>query len=253
MTTRACNAGLDSDLKGARYSVEHWTFESVRLSMQEYLKLNDILIKSIATGGANTAMLSDAAIAWLEAELQLNSWQSKDFPSLFGDHLGDANFQKVKSIFAKRRETALKPQHYLALLLDPRPRVRAFVAQHGLIGSADNKDLGNTPAIQEAFKHLDFIAKNVVIKQDNKVLPPAAATKVLQTQLLVFLNVRFNRMCLLWNVSVFAIASVHLHASVQPHASVQLQKLRLNVAHAGALFAAAIQARHHRSGHRERP
>jgi hypothetical protein len=128
-------------------------------------------------------------MAWLDGELQLQKWQCSDFPILFSNALGEANFFKLKALFAKRKGDALKSQHLLALLTDPRPKARKFVQRHGLVGSGEGKDLGNTPAIAEATKHLQFIAKHVPIHQDGKQLDEQAATKVLKTQLLVFLEV----------------------------------------------------------------
>jgi hypothetical protein len=169
--------------------------------LQEYLKHNKKLLDAIVLIGANAAGLSDLAMAWLDAEVQLYDWEASDFPCLFEGPLTDANFMSVKALFAKRKNDALRPKHFLALLTDPRTKASKLVEQHRLIGSGDTKDLGNTPAIAEAVKHLQFIAMHVPIHQDGKLLDEKAAAKVMQVQLLVYLEVHLLRSLLLSTAS----------------------------------------------------
>jgi hypothetical protein len=106
--------------------------------MQEYLKLNKKLLNAIVLIGANAAGLSDLAMAWLDAEGQLYDWEASDF--LFEGPLADANFMSVKALFAKRKNDALRPQHFLALLTDPRHRARKSTSI-GSLAAATRKTL----------------------------------------------------------------------------------------------------------------
>jgi hypothetical protein len=99
--------------------------------------------------------------------------------------MGCNALDRVKALAHKRMENGLKSHHYLALLLDPRPQMRAFVEEHQLKGSGEDSNLGNTEAIRKAISSLQEMS--IAIKWTGA----GDVSKVLKAQLLVYLEVCF--------------------------------------------------------------
>jgi hypothetical protein len=68
------------------------------------------------------------------------------------------------TLCTKRATDGLQEPLYLALLLDPRPSMVAFVLKQDLLGDADNLTLGNSKAISAAKRAIMQIAEGVQIE-----------------------------------------------------------------------------------------
>jgi hypothetical protein len=130
--------------------------------MQEYMQLNQPLLSFIVKMGSDSACLSDAARSWLEIEEQFVGLSPEDISRLSMTPSGDVAL--LLTLCTKRVADGLKDPLYLALLLDPRPSMVAFVHKQGLLGDADNFTLGNTEAISAAKRAIMHIAEGVPIE-----------------------------------------------------------------------------------------
>jgi hypothetical protein len=75
---------------------------------------------------------------------------------------------QVQASVAKRADDGLTVAHYLALFLDPRPSMRAFVHHSGLLGSAADKILGSTEALNNARAALKSMSAAVHVTGKSK-------------------------------------------------------------------------------------
>jgi hypothetical protein len=87
-----------------------------------------------------------------------------------------------------RIKGGLTKWHYLALLLDPRPKMRKIAQE--LVGNAADNNLGNTAFIHQANAAIDEIASVVITyKRDKSQRTKAQTAAVLKAQLLAFIEV----------------------------------------------------------------
>jgi hypothetical protein len=147
--------------------------------------MNHAALVSIAALGSDYATLSDAARAW--QTMYTDPKQSTEmFPNLFPTTPTGCNaLDLFKALAHKRMEKGLKSHHYMALLLDPRPRMRAFVEEHQLKGSGEGSNLGNSEAIRQAISSLQEMSIAI------KLTGAGDVSKVLKAQLLVYLELCF--------------------------------------------------------------
>jgi hypothetical protein len=125
--------------------------------MKEYMAINKPVLQYIVALGSDSALVSDAARAWLEIkqhydQLPRNSLQrmSKDSPA--------SDLAQLKALVNKRVDKSLTDGHYLALFLDPRPSMRKFVKDSKLAGDESDMTLGNTDALHRAKDALKAMA-----------------------------------------------------------------------------------------------
>ena len=155
-----------------------------------YLSCDEKVLSYIVTCGSNSATLSDAARAWIDIRLHLSQRTAASLPNLFLDtEVGRSERDALTAVLDERIKKGLIPHHHLALLLDPRPSMRAFVARHSLLG--DGIDRGNTPALTKAVEALEQMSGVVKsVGPDGVQHNPERTKKVLKTQLLAYLGVR---------------------------------------------------------------
>ena len=79
----------------------------------------------------------------------------------------------------------MQDAHYLALLLDSRPSMRAFVAKLGLLGHSSDHTLGNTEAMHAAQRSLQAMACALPVEGKTEAEVANALCKALQIYLQV--------------------------------------------------------------------
>lgn len=122
--------------------------------VHDFVKLTSPIQSTIAKLGADSATLSDAARMYLELNNTLESCSASDFPDLLtADTLDD-----LRRIWRDRFRNYLRPQHFAALLLDPRKHMRDFVQnEEVVIGEKSGDTYGNTEIIQRVVQFVrDF-------------------------------------------------------------------------------------------------
>jgi hypothetical protein len=108
---------------------------------QQYIKLNEPVAAAITTLSGDSACLSDAVFLMVNTGKHINGASLELYGHLFQSEHQVADLQRLWNERAKR----LSGFSNLALLLDPRPRYRAFVISDPLItGSVEAKNRGNT-------------------------------------------------------------------------------------------------------------
>jgi hypothetical protein len=93
---------------------------SRQLDVQQYLDINRPLLEFIVTMGADTALVSDAARAWLEIKDHYEGLNNKSVDRISkSGHLA-SDVADIKHHAMKRIDSGITGAHYLALFLDPR-------------------------------------------------------------------------------------------------------------------------------------
>jgi hypothetical protein len=118
--------------------------------------------------GADTALVSDAARAWLEIKDHYEGLNNKSVDRISTSGYLASDVADIKHYAMKRINTGLTGAHFLALFLDPRPSMRAFVKQRKLAGDAGAKTLGNTEALHKAKEALQTMAPALEAGRKNK-------------------------------------------------------------------------------------
>ena len=98
--------------------------------------------------GSNSATLSDSCRAWLTVDQHYQSLTPSDLSRISTNPAAD--LVSLQALMAKRVKDGLTDAHFLALLLDPKPSMRKYVEDAGLLGSAADHTIGNTPALRAA-------------------------------------------------------------------------------------------------------
>jgi hypothetical protein len=147
------------------------------------MNLNKPVLEHIVKMGGDSATVSDAARAWLEIKAHYEGLSRNDMARI--STTPAVSLTQVQASVAKRADDGLTDAHYLALFLDPRPSMRAFVQHSGLLGSAADKTLGNTEALTKARAALKCMsaAAHVTGKSKDEV------GKALSTALSIYLEV----------------------------------------------------------------
>jgi hypothetical protein len=123
-------------------------------AVKEYQKLNAAICEAITMLSSGSALLSDAAISFLQLNDKLMSIKDDAFPRLLPTSADVAVF---KQKWKERFQGHLTNAHYAALLLDPRKHVREFVkSQPAFLGEGDT--FGNTAAIAAASAYVTAAA-----------------------------------------------------------------------------------------------
>jgi hypothetical protein len=110
------------------------------------VQLNELVAESIPILGGDLAALSDAAVAMLQLNDSVLTLTEGSYPDL----LDAVDISSIQKLWKGRFESFLRDVHFLALLLDPRAHIRAFVQQQpSILGSNDMPvaNRGNTQAI----------------------------------------------------------------------------------------------------------
>lgn len=152
--------------------------------MQEYERINRPLLNFMVQMGSESATVSDGARAWLTVQKHCEALTRADLSRISSSPALD--LAQLQGLITKRVSDGLKDAHYLALFMDPRPSMRKFVQESGLLGSAADHTIGNTEPLQAAQRALRDMA--CVITIEGKTTPEVAAA--LCKALLIFLNVR---------------------------------------------------------------
>jgi hypothetical protein len=128
--------------------------------MQEYLTMNKVALKVIVTLGADSATLSEAAVAWLELESAFKRQSPRSMVSLLSSGAtGEAAYATILAALQHRKQIGLTQYHCAVLLLDPPPAMRRRASEY--IGLADDGTLGNTPVVRSATAAMGELAKVV--------------------------------------------------------------------------------------------
>jgi hypothetical protein len=152
--------------------------------------MNGPLLEFIVSMGSDAACLSDAARAWLLIRKHFDEFQSTDLSRLSCCPATDIALLQTHAI--KRFGDGMKDVLCLALLLDCRPKMRAFVKAEGLIGAGST--LGNTDTIEAAKRATMHIAEGITWEGKTSHQVGLALCKAL----LVFLEVCSSQWQLSW-------------------------------------------------------
>jgi hypothetical protein len=137
--------------------------------------------------GGDCALVSDAARAWLEIKDHYDSLNNKSVDRISSSGFLAADVGDIKHHAMKRIDSGITGAHYLALLLDPRPSMRAFVKQRKLAGDAEAKSLGNTAALHAAKEALRTMAP--ALEAGRKKQSDAEVVEAVYNALLIYLEV----------------------------------------------------------------
>lgn len=143
--------------------------------------MNAPVLEFIVSMGSDSACLSDAARAWHLIRTHYSELAACDLTRISSTPAADIALLQAHAI--KRFGDGMKDPLCLALLLDCRPKMRAFVAEQGLVGAGTT--LGNTDTIKAAKRAIMQLAEGIPVegKTSQKV------GEALFKGLLVFLEV----------------------------------------------------------------
>jgi hypothetical protein len=146
--------------------------------MQEYLT-NKVALEVIVTLSADSATLSEAAVAWIELESAFKRQSPRSMVGLLGSGAtGEAAYATILAALQHRKQIGLTQYHCAALLLDPRPAMRRRASEY--IGLVDDGTLGNTPVVCSASAAMEELAKVVCgSKKDGSTQSEKEASAVL--------------------------------------------------------------------------
>jgi hypothetical protein len=139
--------------------------------------------------GPDSASLSDAAMAWFKITQHFEQLSAVDLGRLSTSPSTDIALLQTHAI--KRFGDGMKDGLCLALLLDSRPKARAFVTEQGLLGSGSS--LGTTDTVEAAKRAIMQVAEG--IRSEGKTAVQVG--QALCTGLLIFLQVRSRMQCML--------------------------------------------------------
>jgi hypothetical protein len=135
--------------------------------MYEYVQLNSTIIAYIADISSNSALLSDAAIAYLSIDAKLQAMTIDSFPNLLSSNVDLAILIRC---WVERMSKRMTDEHFAALFLDARKHVRDFVqSEPALVGSVQLADYGSTNAITRAVRVIKKFA-TADVPDDDKVV-----------------------------------------------------------------------------------
>ena len=146
--------------------------------------INKPLLDFIVQMGSDSATISDAARAWLQIQQHFDSLTRGTHFRRISDTAA-ADIEQLQALCRKRVKDGMTDAHYLALLLNPRPSMRAFVSKHCLLGSASDQTLGNTDAMQAAQRCLKDMATALPVEGKSNAEVGNALCKALQIYLQV--------------------------------------------------------------------
>jgi hypothetical protein len=139
--------------------------------------------------GADSASLSDAAMAWITIKQLFEQLSAVDLGRLSTSPCTDIALLQAHEI--KRLGDGMKDVLCLALLLDSRLKARAFVTEQGLLGSGSS--LGATDTVEAATRAIMQVSEG--IRSQGKAAEQVG--QALCTGLLIFLQVRSRMQCML--------------------------------------------------------
>lgn len=154
------------------------------LGMQEYEALNKPLTDFMTQMGSESATVSDAARAWLQIQIHFDNLTAADLSRISCTPAAD--LQQLQLLCKKRVQDGMQDAHFLALLLDPRPSMRAFVAKECILGKSADHTLGNTDAMHAAQRCLKAMASALPVENRTTAEVGNALCKALQ----IYLQVR---------------------------------------------------------------
>jgi hypothetical protein len=158
--------------------------------LQEFIKLNTPVFDAIIRMSSDSACLSDAArisnFFQIILQFSIYSSPSKHFAQLNRDEIrriSDMPSQDLATLQAlapKRVGDGLQDVLCLALLLDPRPSMQAFVKRTGLLGTAADLSLGATDCVAAAVQAIKATADGITIAHKSSAEVGMALSKALQ-------------------------------------------------------------------------
>ena len=122
--------------------------------------MNAPVLEFIVAMGADSASLSDAAVAWLKIQQHFESLVSTDLSRLSSTPGVDIALLQAHAV--KRFGDGMKDVLCLALLLDCRPKTRAFVKQQGIVGTGST--LGATDTVEAAKRAIMQISEGIRVQ-----------------------------------------------------------------------------------------
>jgi hypothetical protein len=124
--------------------------------LQEYLDINRPVVEFMTKIGSDSATISDGTHAWTEIKQHFNSMTVHHISRILIRPSED--MKSICEYLEDRICKGLEDVHWLALFLDPRPSMRAYVQAKKLTGYSEKKSTGNTPELQCAQKSLKHLA-----------------------------------------------------------------------------------------------
>jgi hypothetical protein len=152
--------------------------------LQEYIRINTPVLDAIVKMSSDSACLSDAARSWYEIKEHFAQLNGSDIRRI--SHMPRQDLATLQALAAHRVDDGLKDVLCLALLLDPRPSMRAFVKRTDLLGSAADLSLGATDCVAAAVRAIKAIADGITVANKSSAEVGLALSKALQ----IFLGVR---------------------------------------------------------------
>jgi hypothetical protein len=144
--------------------------------LQEYIKINTPVLDAIAKISSDSACLSDAARSWYEIKEHFAKLNSSEIRCI--SDMPRQDLATLQALAAQRVDDGLKDVLCLALLLDPRPSMRAFVTR--LLGSAGDLSLGATDYVAAAVRAIKAIADGITVANKSSAEVGLALAKALQ-------------------------------------------------------------------------
>jgi hypothetical protein len=137
----------------------------------EFLQLNYPVLSAIKALSSDSALLSDACMAFLTTYAKIQSITAEEYPRL----LGSASVTQLIQLWEHRMRRG-QIEHYSALFLDPRKHVMEFVkADKAILGCTELENFGNTGMIQRARQGILRYAEQDVSVDDGVVKAKVAA------------------------------------------------------------------------------
>jgi hypothetical protein len=152
--------------------------------LQQYIKLNTPVLDSIVKMSSDAACISDAGHSWCKIKEHFEQLNSSNIQHI--SNMPSQDLATLQAIAAKRAGDGLQDVLYLALLLDPRPSLQAFVKRTGLLGTAADLSLGATDCDAAAVRAIKAIDHGTTVANKSSAEVGMALTKELQ----IFLGVR---------------------------------------------------------------
>jgi hypothetical protein len=138
----------------------------------EFLQLNYPVLSAIKALSSDSALLSDACMAFLTTDAKIQHITAEEYPHL----LGSASVTQLIQLWEHRMRRGQIDEHYAALFLDPRKHVREFVqADEAILGCTEQDNFGNTGMIQRARQGILRYAEQDVRADDPVVKAKVAA------------------------------------------------------------------------------
>jgi hypothetical protein len=165
---------LGSNITNSRFRLAHKSIHDPTFwaCADEFLQLNDPVLSATKALSSNSALLSDACMAFLTTDAKIQRITAEEYPRL----LGSASVTQLIQLWEHRMRRGQIDEHYSALSLDPRKHVREFVqADEAILGCTEQEIFGSTGMIQRARQGILRFAEQDVSAYDAVVVKAKVA------------------------------------------------------------------------------